>query len=176
MVFHITNYMRETNVWMIRKCRWIIWCTMGFVPFYRMTYYEYLGRRQAYWSHYMGGTEAERKEYAESQKGNWGYHPRYEAKYDFSIKTHKYATQTREERVADTPRMRTKESKNAIQGMANTSDVNTLIRIAREHNREPGVFDYNYGQEFYSLYPDINREAYITLGSGDKKRVHDMDY
>ena len=23
MVFHITNYMRETNVWMIRKMRWV---------------------------------------------------------------------------------------------------------------------------------------------------------
>eukprot|EP00351_Strombidinopsis_sp_SopsisLIS2011_P003272 CAMPEP_0116879576 /NCGR_PEP_ID=MMETSP0463-20121206/11388_1 /TAXON_ID=181622 /ORGANISM="Strombidinopsis sp, Strain SopsisLIS2011" /LENGTH=57 /DNA_ID=CAMNT_0004529059 /DNA_START=132 /DNA_END=305 /DNA_ORIENTATION=- len=56
-----------------------------------MTYYEFLGRRQAYYSYYFGGSEEERQEYAQKEKGNWGYHPRYEAKYDFSIKTRKYA-------------------------------------------------------------------------------------
>ena len=135
MVFHITNYMRETNVWMIRKCRWIIWLTMGSVPLFRMTYYEYLGRRQAYWSYYMGGTEDERREYAQSQKGNWGYHPRYEAKYDFSLKTRKYALQTPEEQLNDTPRMTLVEGKNRSQGMMRATDVNTFVRIVKEHNR-----------------------------------------
>jgi hypothetical protein len=40
MVFHITNYMRETNVWMIKKMRWILWGTIGFVPMYRSLYWD----------------------------------------------------------------------------------------------------------------------------------------
>jgi hypothetical protein len=40
MVYHVTNYMRETNVWMIRKMRWILWSVFGFVPVYRMTYWD----------------------------------------------------------------------------------------------------------------------------------------
>ena len=39
MVFHITNYMRETNVWMIRKMRWIFWGAVGSIPIYRNTYW-----------------------------------------------------------------------------------------------------------------------------------------
>ena len=37
--------MRETNVWMIRKMRWIIWSLVGAIPFYRNTYWDYLSRR-----------------------------------------------------------------------------------------------------------------------------------
>ena len=91
MVFHITNYMRETNVWMIRKMRWIFWCTFAFVPFYRNVYWDYLARRQAWWESTMEGTEEEKRAYWASKKGDWGFHPRYEAKYPFSIKTAKYA-------------------------------------------------------------------------------------
>ena len=40
MVYHVTNYMRETNVWMIRKMRWILWCTFGSVPAYRLLYWD----------------------------------------------------------------------------------------------------------------------------------------
>ena len=48
MVFHVTNYMRETNVWMIRKMRWIFWSLGLSVPIYRNTYWDYLGRRAAW--------------------------------------------------------------------------------------------------------------------------------
>eukprot|EP00352_Strombidinopsis_acuminata_P002713 CAMPEP_0176382270 /NCGR_PEP_ID=MMETSP0126-20121128/32555_1 /TAXON_ID=141414 ORGANISM="Strombidinopsis acuminatum, Strain SPMC142" /NCGR_SAMPLE_ID=MMETSP0126 /ASSEMBLY_ACC=CAM_ASM_000229 /LENGTH=141 /DNA_ID=CAMNT_0017746609 /DNA_START=121 /DNA_END=546 /DNA_ORIENTATION=- len=141
-----------------------------------MTYYEYLGRRQAYWSYYMGGTEDERREYAQTQKGNWGYHPRYEAKYDFSLKTRKYDLQTPEEKLSDMPRMMTKEGKQRQQGMMRASDINTFTRIVKEHNRQPGVFDYNYPQQFYSLFPEIDRETYITIGNAKaQKRVHGHD-
>lgn len=47
MVYHITNYMRETNVWMIRKMRWLLWGLVGFIPVYRNVYWDYLGRRVA---------------------------------------------------------------------------------------------------------------------------------
>lgn len=87
MVFHVMNYMRETNVWMIRKMRWILWGTIGFIPFYRNTYWDYLGRRAAWRDSLSGKTEEEKRAEAEALRGNWGYHPRYEAKYDFSIKT-----------------------------------------------------------------------------------------
>ena len=60
MVFHITNYMRETNTWMIRKMRWIFWCTFGFIPFYRNVYWDYLGRRVAWKDSMSGKTEAEK--------------------------------------------------------------------------------------------------------------------
>ena len=91
MVFHICNYMRETNVWMIRKMRWMFWCTFGFIPFYRTVYWDYLGRRVAWKDSLSGKTEDEKRAEAEAARADWGFHPRYEGKYDFSIKTRKQA-------------------------------------------------------------------------------------
>ena len=55
-------------------------------------------------------------------------------------------------------------------------EVKTLVMIAREHNRQPGTFDYRYPQTFFSTFPEIDSESYITLGAGDdlngKRRVH----
>lgn len=90
MVFHVTNYMRETNVWMIRKMRWILWGMVSATPLYRCTYWDTLGRRTAYRDHYLGGTEGFKKEKAEDLRANWGYKPRYEPAYDFSLKNQKY--------------------------------------------------------------------------------------
>ena len=106
MVFHVTNYMRETNVWMIRKMRWIFWGGVMAVPIYRCTYWDYLGRRVA-WRDSLGfwGTEEEKKAKAEADVGNWGYHPRYEPVYSFSLKARKYENQTDLERVNDHPRL-----------------------------------------------------------------------
>ena len=75
----------------------------------------------------------------------WGYRPRYEPVYDFSLKTRKYSTQTDLEKVHDTPRLRTVGNMQEVHGKVYPADVKTLINIVREHNREPGVFDYNYG-------------------------------
>ena len=93
MVFHVTNYMRETNVWMIRKMRWILWGGVMALPIYRCTYWDYLGRRVA-WRESLGfwGTNEEQKVKAESDRANWGYKPRYEPKYSFSLKARKYET------------------------------------------------------------------------------------
>ena len=90
MVFHITNYMRETNVWMIRKMRWIFWSIAAFVPLYRNFYWDYLGRRVAWKDDWKLPTEAEKKADAEAHKADWGFHPRYEPVYDFSLKKRKY--------------------------------------------------------------------------------------
>ena len=176
MVFHTTNYMRETNVWMIRKMRWILWCTFGFIPFYRNVYWDYLGRRAAWYDSMFMGTEADKKAYWESMKGDWGYHPRYEAKLPFSIKTAKYANQTREEAIRDTPRVVSNENVLKRKGVMTFEEVNSIVMIAKEHNRIPGSFDYRYPQTFYSTYPQIDQESYITLGAGNapgtSRRMH----
>ena len=172
MVFHIQNYMRETNVWMIRKMRWILWGTFGFIPIYRNVYWDYLGRRVAWKDSLSGKTEAEKQAQAESERADWGFNPRYEGKYDFSIKTRKQASQSREEQMGDMPRLRTKDAKDERMGYMKHSDVQSLVMIAREHNRQPGAFDYNYPQTFYSTFPEIETETYVTLGSDQKRRVH----
>ena len=89
MVFHITNYMRETNTWMIRKMRWILWGTFSFVPIYRNVYWDFLGRRVAWKDSMSGKDEAQKEAEAANDRADWGYHPRYEGKLDFSIKTRK---------------------------------------------------------------------------------------
>ena len=60
MVFHVTNYMRETNVWMIRKMRWILWGGVLSIPLYRTQYWDYLGRRVA-WKNWLAGWSEERQ-------------------------------------------------------------------------------------------------------------------
>ena len=90
MVFHITNYMRETNVWMIRKMRWILWGGVAATPIYRNTYWDFLGRRVAWRDSLFGGTEEEKKKWAEDHSAAWGYVPRYEPVYSFSLKARKY--------------------------------------------------------------------------------------
>jgi hypothetical protein len=50
-----------------------------------------------------------------------------------------------------------------------------MVAIASEHNRQPGAFDYNYPQTFYSLFPEIEQESYVTIGSNKKRRVHESD-
>ena len=41
-----------------------------------------------------------------------------------------------------------------------------------EHNRTPGVFDYNYNQNFYSSYPEIDQEAYLVVGAKQSRYAH----
>merc|ERR1712071_415425 len=93
---------------MIRKMRWIFWGAVGSIPFYRNTYWDFLGRRVA-WRDHLGfwGTEEEKKEKAEKDRADWGYVQRYEPVYEFSLKGRKYETQTDMERLNDTPRLRT---------------------------------------------------------------------
>lgn len=64
MVFHVTNYMRETNVWMIRKMRWMLWGFAGFIPLYRNFYWDFIGRRVVLKDWLAGLSEEEKKEEA----------------------------------------------------------------------------------------------------------------
>ena len=36
------------------------------------------------------------------------------------------------------------------------SEVRSMVMTMKEHNRQPGAFDYNYPQTFYSHYPEID--------------------
>ncbi len=175
MVFHITNYMRETNVWMIRKMRWMLWGFVGFIPMYRNFYWDYIGRRVALKKWIAGKSEDEQRQEAESVRANWGYKPRYEPVYEFSLKRHKYDQQTREEYFKDHPRLITNMSREKRENRLDPKEVRTIVSIAQEHNRQPGLFDYNYPQTFYSLYPEIEQESYVTIGSNAKRRVHNED-
>lgn len=175
MVFHVTNYMRETNVWMIRKMRWILWSFFGFIPFYRNVYWDYLGRRVAWKDSLSGKTEEQRMQEAEAARADWGFHPRYEGKYDFSIKTRKQAEQTREEALQDLPRLRKGDARAERAGYMKQSQVDEIVMIAREHNRTPGVFDYRFPQTFYSTFPEIDRETYVTIGADQSRRLHNYN-
>ena len=62
MVFHVTNYMRETNVWMIRKCRWMLWSLVLCLPVYRNVYWDFLGRRVVFKEWLAGLTEEQKKQ------------------------------------------------------------------------------------------------------------------
>ena len=56
----------------------------------------------------------------------------------------------------DTPRLSPTGDMYAKKGKVRPEDVRTFVQIAMEHNRQPGVFDYNFGQTFYSHYTDID--------------------
>ena len=158
---------------MIRKGRWLLWGFCTFIPLYRTFYWDFLGRRVAWKNYYSGKSEEEKRQEAEKDRANWGYKPRYEPTYDFSIKKRIHDGQTRAEKFADHPRIVTGHTREMREGMAAPKEIRTLVSIASEHNRQPGVFDYNVPQTFYSLYPEIEQETYITLGgSAAKRRVH----
>ncbi len=175
MVFHITNFMRETNVWMIRKMRWLLWGFVLCVPFYRNTYWDYLGRRVAFRETYglfNLKDEAAKKEYNESMRAYWGYKPRYEPVYDFSLKAQKYEGQTDEEKLNDHPRLNPKGLMTNKRYKVDPKDVRTFVQVAMEHNRSPGDFDYNYPQNFYSTFPEIDQESYLVVGDRQTHYAH----
>ena len=168
--------MRETNTWMIRKMRWILWGTFSFIPMYRNFYWDYLGRRVAWKESLSSMSEDEKRQYWEARRADWGFHPRFEASLPFSIKTAKYAAQTREEALRDVPRIRTADDLDGQAGIMKSDEVNSLVMVARDHNRQPGTFDYSVPQNFYASHPEIDSESYITLGAGNlpmaSRRVH----
>jgi hypothetical protein len=165
--------MRETNVWMIRKCRYLLWFGCAFVPLYRNFYWDYIGRRVVLKEWLSGWTEDQKREDAIEKRSNWGYKPRYEPIYDFSLKKSKYDEQSLEEYYEDHPRITTSMGKERIAGKSTPREIWFLTSIAQEHNRQPGSFNYNFPQTFYSLYPEIEQETYITIGGKSKRRVHE---
>ena len=53
-------------------------------------------------------------------------------------------------------------------------DVKTFAHIVSEHNRAPGVFDYNFGQNFYSHNNDIDQETYLIVGDKGSHYAHEQ--
>ena len=51
-------------------------------------------------------------------------------------------------------------------------DVRTITQIVMEHNRQPGAFDYNYGQNFYSHNEDVDQESYLVIGDRKSRMAH----
>ena len=121
---------------------------------------------------YFQGTPAEKQAWAETQRGDWGFKPRYESKYDFSIKAQKQAQMSPAENIRDMPRLRTRSTKESKDGVMEPKAVRSIVQIASEHNRQPGVFNYDFPQTFYSTFPEIESESYVTLGSSASRRVH----
>ena len=169
MVFHVTNYMRETNVWMIRKMRWILWGTFGFIPVYRWVYYDHLNRRVAWRNHWSSKTPEERQREANEAKRDWGYRPRYVPTYFFSIKARKYAEQSAEEKLYDTPRLVSSGVYQKKEGIVHPKDVRDYEQVMKEHNRIPGATDYNFPQERYTILPGVDSTFFYTVG-GDNHR------
>ena len=70
------------------------------------------------------------------------------------------------DRVLDTPRLKANGNRQDSDGKVNPGHVKTLFNIVNEHNRTPGVFDYNHGQNFYSHHAEVDQESYLVLGEG----------
>jgi hypothetical protein len=83
----------------------MLWGFVSFIPIYRNVYWDYHGRRVALKKWFYGKSEEEQRKEAEDLRANWGYHPRYEPVYEFSLKKTKYDSQTREEYFSDVPRL-----------------------------------------------------------------------
>ena len=108
------NYMRETNTWMIRKMRWIFWGAVTSVPIYRAQYWDYLGRRTAWADYFNRQSTVERQEQAVAARADWGFHPRFDAKLDFSIKSKKYEEMSELDTMRDMPRLMTSHDQQKI--------------------------------------------------------------
>ena len=73
------------------------------------------------------------------------------------------------------PRLNTHTGSDGLAGVVEPKIVRTMVNIAKEHNRQPGVFNYSYPQTFYSTFPEIDSETYVTLGSAAGRRVHNTN-
>lgn len=180
MVYFKTNWIKDSNQWVIRKIR--PWVFAGFFFFYvhHFTQYEYLGRRVVLWKNYFDPrTEKEKLEAAEKKRSRWGYHPRYEPTLERSIKKRKYDNQTLEEMINDTPRIdiETKPKPNQRPEfiddykIEDPKNVKNLFFAVLEHAREPGAFDYTQPQTHYAVFPDVEPQAYVTLNSRSNKKL-----
>ena len=56
--------------------------------------------------------------------------------------------------------------------MINPKKTKMLTDIVMEHSRQPGAFDYNYGQNFYSHNNEIDQEAYLIVGQKGSHYAH----
>ena len=100
-----------------------MWGLVLAIPIFRITYWDLLGRRISWRSHWFGGSEEEQKSRAENLRADWGYHPRYEPVYAFSMKNRVRANQTPEETLNDHPRLTPTGNMNVKIGKVPAKDV-----------------------------------------------------
>lgn len=173
MVYFKTNWIKDSNMWVIRKIR--PWAVGGGILFlyFHFTYYEYLGRRVYFFNKYIDHRTTEEKQAdANKYRSRWGYKPRYEPNLEISIKKDKYKNQSLKETLLDTPRIKGNPDSESryvmdydIEDPEKTREFSLAIL---EHSRVPGTFDYTIPQTQHSLFPDVEQEAYVNLNSSIK--------
>jgi hypothetical protein len=124
-------------------------------------------------------SEDEKKDDAKKQITNFGYRPRYEPSLEKSIKKRKYDNQTLQESLTDTPRLNTTYMKPTYTndyGIDDPEKTKSLFLIALDHARVPGTFDYSLPQTYHAVFPDVEQEAYVTIGGSDHKKLQISNY
>lgn len=171
MVYFKTNWIKDCNQWVIRKVRPLVFIPGIAYFLYNFTIHEYLGRRVVLWRKLDPRTEEELQKDAEKYRSRWGYYPRYEPSLDRSIKKRKYELQSLEETINDTPRLNAHKTAYHTPtyrddfGIEKPEKTRELFYAILEHSRRPGTFDYTQPQTQFSLFPDIETQAYVTLNS-----------
>jgi hypothetical protein len=64
----------------------MLWGAVAYLPIYRNVYWDYHARRVVLKNRFDRRSEAEKIEDAGKKKGQWGYKPRFEPTYSFSLK------------------------------------------------------------------------------------------
>lgn len=176
MVYFKTNWIQDSNRWVIRKVRPWVFLAFGGALFFTFTYYEYLGRRVVFIRKYIDSrTDQEKQHAADNLRSRFGYKPRYEPSLEISIKKEKYSKQNLVETFNDTPRLKADQeyykplpSYKRFYDIESPEKSREMYFALLEHARKPGSFDYTIPVTQHSLFPDVEQEAYVTLGSKEK--------
>lgn len=175
MVYFKTNYIKECNTWVIRKVRPFVFPAMFGFLYIHFTLYDFLGRRVMFYRKYLDWrTNDEKNIDAKNQTSNFGYRPRYEPTYERSIKKRKYEGQTLQESLLDTPRLVTNYNKSCYTqdyGIDDPEETDSFFFTALDHARRPGTFDYTQPQTYHAVFPEIEQEAYVTVGGTQHRKL-----
>jgi hypothetical protein len=147
--------------------------------YWNFTLYEYLGRRVAIYNRYLDPrTDEEKQLDANKLRTNFGYFPRYEPKLHRSLKKRKYDMQNLEETVNDTPQLRTsnKATYKHAYGIKDPEKEEIFYMTLLDKSRVPGVFDYTQPQTFHALFPDVEQDAYVTIGGKKHRKLAISDF
>jgi len=110
---------------------------------------------------------------------NFGYRPRFEPTLKNSIKKRKYDNQSLQETLLDTPKLKTNYQKSIYTRDYDIDDpeiTNSFFFVALDHARIPGTFDYTQPQTYHAVFPDVEQEAYVTVGGDDHRKLKISDF
>lgn len=82
-----------------------------------------------------------------------------------------------EETFNDTPRLKVNAYSpfQEAYGIQDPEEMNVIYMTLLEHSRVPGTFDYTQPQTRYSLFPDIDQEAYVEIGGNQHRKLRISD-